>query len=288
MNFATSTHTPHNSPVLCPKPGSFLCAMRSGQDTQVHPAYAATLCYTENETYINKVGEIRMAKKTIYFISSNEHKIKEVTSILNGLLEDRGVTVEAYSLKVDEIQDKDMKKIVIDKARKAYAELCRPLIVEHTGLEIIDFGNLPGGLTQIFWTALGTPEEETADAGETTESQSEDSTKDKKPKVDNNLSCDKFCEYFADKSVRAITWVAYCDGKKVYTTNGQIMGKVVKPRKYCDFQWDPIFLPNGEKETFAEMSTAEKNDISMRRKALNKLYKLYLCEKYQKETNAHD
>jgi XTP/dITP diphosphohydrolase len=44
-----------------------------------------------------------------------------------------------------------------------------------------------------------------------------------------------------------------------------------------DFGFDPIFLPEGYDKTFAELSKGEKNKISMRRMALNKL-KDYLSE----------
>ena len=172
---------------------------------------------------------------TIYFISSNSFKIKEVQEILSSA----SINVSGYSLKINEIQSESMRDIVIDKAIKAYKVLRRPLIVEQTGLHISDFGNLPGGLTQIFWDAL---------------------------------QADKFCQYFSDKGiVSAETVVAYCDGKKVYTFSGEIEGSIVSiPRGDRSFQWDCVFQPSGYLQTFAELGE-EKNNISMRRKALEKL-----------------
>jgi XTP/dITP diphosphohydrolase len=40
------------------------------------------------------------------------------------------------------------------------------------------------------------------------------------------------------------------------------------PAGLRDFQWDCVFVPDGYTETFAEMGD-RKNDISMRRKALD-------------------
>ena len=37
------------------------------------------------------------------------------------------------------------------------------------------------------------------------------------------------------------------------------------------FGWDPIFVPDGDERTYAEMSTGEKNEVSMRRKAFEEL-----------------
>lgn len=52
---------------------------------------------------------------------------------------------------------------------------------------------------------------------------------------------------------------------------GSIKGKIVSPRGDSGFGWDPIFQPDGSKETFAEIDREMKNSISMRRNALNKL-----------------
>ncbi|HIE1052061.1 TPA: non-canonical purine NTP pyrophosphatase, partial [Escherichia coli] len=48
------------------------------------------------------------------------------------------------------------------------------------------------------------------------------------------------------------------------------------PKGPRDFQWDCIFIPDGESETFAEMGD-RKNEISMRKKAFDK-FKEYLLE----------
>ena len=43
-----------------------------------------------------------------------------------------------------------------------------------------------------------------------------------------------------------------------------------RPRGHTNFQWDVIFEPEGSGLTFAEMGAA-KNEVSMRRKALDML-----------------
>lgn len=53
-----------------------------------------------------------------------------------------------------------------------------------------------------------------------------------------------------------------------------------KPQGDNGFGWDPVFVPlqnNDKKQSFAEMSTEEKNKISHRANAL-KLFKAYLTE----------
>jgi XTP/dITP diphosphohydrolase len=71
-----------------------------------------------------------------------------------------------------------------------------------------------------------------------------------------------------DPAVKATTRIAYCDGKRVHQFEGEILGKISpEPRGDRAFQWDCIFIPDGETQTFAEMGE-KKNEISMRRKAL--------------------
>lgn len=183
----------------------------------------------------------------IYFLSSNKYKIKEVSDIL----EAPNIQVKSFNKKINEIQSDDMIEIVTDKVIKGFKEIGRLVIVEQTGLLIEDFGNLPGGLTQVFW---------------------------------DSLEAEKFSNFFSKGGTalaKAKTVIALCDGKKIETFEGEIIGKIVSPpRGKRDFQWDCVFQPDGYEETFAEMGS-KKNDISMRKIALNEL-KFYL------EENLHD
>lgn len=185
-----------------------------------------------------------MNKKKIYFLSSNAEKIREVKEILSSDI----INVESVNKKIKEIQSDDMWEIAKDKVIKAYNEIHRPIIVEQTGLLISGFGDLPGGLTQVFWDAL---------------------------------QAEKFSRFFNNNKTihaEARTVVAYCNGKKIKKFVGTIKGNIVfPPRGDRTFQWDCVFEPEGYKQTFAEMGPT-KNIISMRKIALEKLRK-YL-EKY--------
>lgn len=52
---------------------------------------------------------------------------------------------------------------------------------------------------------------------------------------------------------------------------GVVNGQLVNPRGSGGFGWDQIFLPDNEVKTFGEMSAEEKNTLSHRRLAINKL-----------------
>lgn len=174
---------------------------------------------------------------TIYFVSGNKHKIKEI----NKVVKINNIEIVGHHMPLTEIQSTDIEKIAKDKALKAFKKIRKPLIVEQTGLYIEDFGGLPGGLTQPMWDAL---------------------------------HAEKFCDFFGTRSntkAKAVTVVAYCDGKKIHTFRGEIRGNIVrKPRGKRAFQWDCVFQPKGSNQTFAEMGK-KKNKVSMRMQALKKL-----------------
>lgn len=61
------------------------------------------------------------------------------------------------------------------------------------------------------------------------------------------------------------------DGEK-YQFEGIIKGKIIEePTEEDGFGYDPIFVPNGYKQTFAQMPLSEKNKISHRAIATKKL-----------------
>jgi XTP/dITP diphosphohydrolase len=66
--------------------------------------------------------------------------------------------------------------------------------------------------------------------------------------------------------------IAFYDGKEVKIVSAKIEGTVpLEPKGEGGFGWDPVFIPNGSEKTFAEMTMEEKNKISMRKMALEKL-----------------
>ena len=59
------------------------------------------------------------------------------------------------------------------------------------------------------------------------------------------------------------------NGKVLGTFSGRVDGNIITaPRGSGGFGYDPVFVPNGFTETFAELPTATKNRISHRARAL--------------------
>ena len=63
------------------------------------------------------------------------------------------------------------------------------------------------------------------------------------------------------------------DGKKekIIVFESSVKGRIVEPLGESKFGFDPIFLPDGHDKTYAQMTEKEKNRISHRRIALEKL-----------------
>ena len=75
-----------------------------------------------------------------------------------------------------------------------------------------------------------------------------------------------------DRKARFITAIALTQGGKDYLFEGKIEGTIRnEPKGDHGFGYDPIFQPDGYEVTFAEMTKAEKNKISHRAIAMNKL-----------------
>ena len=63
--------------------------------------------------------------------------------------------------------------------------------------------------------------------------------------------------------------------KKIYSL-GKVSGKISKTKKGKNgFGYDPIFIPNGHKRTFAEMSQSYKYKIDHRAKAFKKIKRFF-------------
>jgi XTP/dITP diphosphohydrolase len=175
----------------------------------------------------------------LYFITSNDDKLREANKILNGRL-------LRLKLEIPEIQSLEVEDIIVDKAKKAYEMVHRPVLVEDTGLYINKLKGYPGALVK--W-ALET--------------------------IGNEGICN-LLRGQEDKSAYGKTVVCIYDGNLLKTFYGRIDGSITaSPQGPGGFGWDRIFKPDGFDMTFAQMGEEKKNQISMRAKAFN-LLKDYL------------
>ncbi len=175
----------------------------------------------------------------IIFLTGNEHKLKEAQEIL------AEHEVEGKRLDLPELQSLDLDEIIMEKLAAAIPFTMDEkvaLMVEDTGFWVGDTG-LPGPFIKHFWKTIGRE-------GVVT-----------------------FAKAFGAEHARAECHVGLLlpDGKPPRFFIGAVDGRIVAPRGESGFGFDPLFIPEGQDRTFAEMSAAEKNAISHRRKALKAL-----------------
>ena len=174
------------------------------------------------------------------FVTGNPNKVREAREILGFALEP--VQVEGLF----EIQTPDLNEVVRHKAQQAYSALQCPVMVEDSGLVFHAWNGLPGALVKWFEETVG---------------------------------CQgmlRMVKDFNDRSATAICCFAVYDGKNMRIARGEVNGTLAeKIRGENGFGWDVIFIPDGHERTYAEMSAQEKNAISHRKRALDKLRKLF-------------
>jgi inosine triphosphate pyrophosphatase len=170
----------------------------------------------------------------IYFITGNKNKFTEAKGILPLL--------EQLDLDLPEIQEIDPKKIIEAKLQEALRHKTADFVVEDTSLSLDCLNGLPGPLIKWFLKAVG------------------------------NEGLTAFADKFENASAEARTMIGYATSSgDIHYFEGVIKGRIVPSRGETSFGWDPVFMPEGFEKTFAEMSSEEKNSISMRRIAFQKL-----------------
>lgn len=82
-----------------------------------------------------------------------------------------------------------------------------------------------------------------------------------------------------DRSARFRTVICLIINDEIYYFEGVVNGKIIHhPRGNNGFGYDPIFVPDGYDKTFAEMNLDEKNTISHRSQAINKMLEFLMSE----------
>jgi non-canonical purine NTP pyrophosphatase (RdgB/HAM1 family) len=183
-------------------------------------------------------GLSRPVNMALYFITGNRDKFEEAKSILGD--------IEQLDIDLSEIQGIDAKEIVKAKLLEAFKVLPidedHEFIVEDTSLHLDCLNGLPGPLIKWFLKTI------------------------------ENKGLYKIAEKLGNRGAEAKTVVGYAKSPdRMYFFEGSVKGRIVSPCGVKGFGWDPIFQPEGYLKTFGEMTREEKNDVSMRRIALNKL-----------------
>jgi len=175
--------------------------------------------------------------REIIFVTSNKWKAAEVESIFRK----HKLTLEIYYGETPEIQSENLRIISLFRALTAYLMLGKPLFVEDAGLFIEALKGFPGPYSSYVYKTIG---------------------------LENIL------KIVPQKERRATFLSCICfineSGPRFFT--GKCDGTIaMAPRGSKGFGYDPIFIPKGLQRTLAELEVDEKNQVSHRGVAVDKL-----------------
>lgn len=185
-------------------------------------------------------------KKKLVFATNNAHKLEEIAAIL-------GEKIELLSLKDIECTAdipetaNTLEGNATQKAEYIYQQYGLDCFADDTGLEVEALDGAPGVFSARY-------------AGEGHNSE------DNMQKLLQNLQgvTNRKAQF---RTVICLIW----DGKK-YLFEGICKGEIIEEKRgNAGFGYDPIFVPEGYNQTFAELGNDIKNSISHRAKAVELL-----------------
>ena len=182
----------------------------------------------------------------LVFATHNEHKLNEVQRMLPKeitlLTLDEIGCFEDIPETSNTIEGNAIQKALYIKEKYGY-----DTFADDTGLEVAVLDNAPGVYSARY-------------AGE---------AKDDEANIDLLLANMKGKQ---ERQAQFKTIFALCLGEDLHTFEGIVRGEITHERKgEGGFGYDAVFLPEGYANTFAQMSADQKNSISHRGRALQKL-----------------
>lgn len=182
----------------------------------------------------------------LVFVTANAHKAAEVQKVVS-------TTIKIVSLKdincSDDIEEtaNTFQGNALLKAKHIYNKYYKNCFADDSGLEVEALNNEPGVFSARYAGVTKSDEKNTA-------------------KLLKNL------EGIENRKARFRTVIALIFDGKEYLFEGIIEGTIAQqPIGTNGFGYDPVFIPAGYTNTFAQMTAEEKNQISHRAIAVSKM-----------------
>jgi len=181
----------------------------------------------------------------LYLATQNKHKIEELSALLGNHFVIKSISELGV---VDDIPEtgKTLAENSRQKAQFIADRFGVTCLSDDSGLEVDCLGGLPGVFSARF---AGEPKNDLANSNKLIVEMSQ----------------------YADRSARFVTVLTFHQNGQFYQFEGEIRGEIMlSPRGNQGFGYDPLFQPENESRTFAEMTLSEKNLIAHRARALHK------------------
>ena len=185
--------------------------------------------------------------KTLVFATNNKHKIREVSEMLDGVVEVKSLADVGLSGDIPETSD-TLQGNALQKAQWVWERVGMDCFADDTGLEVDALGGAPGVYSARY-------------AGEHCS-------------FDDNIN--KLLAALDGESNRKAdfrTVICLIEKGEVHYFEGRVDGQILTERHTNGegFGYDPIFMPDRFAVSFAEMPLDVKNSISHRGRAVEKL-----------------
>jgi XTP/dITP diphosphohydrolase len=153
--------------------------------------------------------------------------------------------INLFKTTLEEIQSNNLNDIAEKKAINAYDLIQKPVIIEDDGLFINSLNGFPGPYSSYVYDTIG------------------------------NKGIIDLLENSEVRDAKFVSIIAYCDndyGTKLFESS--IPGKISSVIEKGGWGYDPIFIPDGESKTYANVS--DKDKLSHRSASLTKFSNWFL------------
>ncbi len=182
----------------------------------------------------------------LIFATQNPNKVKEISHALNGKFEVQSLDSKGYMDELPETGD-TLEENALQKARFVHEKFGMDCFADDTGLIIYALDGRPGVNSAMY-------------SGE------EKSAEKNMAKVLSELQA------HVNRRAEFRTVIALIKNGREFLFEGVIKGSILKkPAGKEGFGYDPVFKPAGFDKSFAQMDIEEKNTLSHRALAVNKL-----------------
>lgn len=194
--------------------------------------------------------------KKLVFATNNPHKLEEIRAILGSKLEILSLADIGCDADIPETAE-TLEGNALIKAHYVYDNYKLDCFADDTGLEVDALHGLPG----VHTARYAYPDRHDPEA--------------------NMIKLLEALRENNDRNARFRTVIALIEKGKEHLFEGVVEGVIAREKSGTQgFGYDPVFIPEGNSKTFAELGEDIKNTISHRARAVQKLAK-YLASRHE-------